>query len=189
MRLRTERFLPQAWKQFHLMKTFSRFSFVLATFLIISGYAYGQPLFEVERESFCKGIREREPADPFTGVAEIKKGEGVFLWMEIKAGERALTMLEAKGQMCIYHAWASEKGVVDVIDIGIQKENWTEHVNAIKNQFKKQGFFTWRTQSFKRNFKEGRWYVSILDANKKPVRKVGSGTEASRPQIVIKFIP
>ena len=147
-----------------------------------------QPLFEVERESFCKGVQEREPMSPFSGVAEIKKGEGIFLWMEIKAGERALTMLEAKGQMSIYHAWASEKGVTDIIDIGLTKERWLELASAIKNQFRKQGFFTWRTQSFKRNFKEGRWYVSILDANKKPVRKTGSGTEAFRPEVVIKFL-
>ena len=110
-------------------------------------------MFEVERESFCKAIRERELVDPFTGIAEIRKGEGLFLWMEIEAGERALTMLEARGQMPIYHAWASEKRVADIIDIGITKERWVELANAIKNQFKNQGFFTWRTQSFKRKFK------------------------------------
>ena len=171
------------------MKTSLLFIFVSFVFVIIPAYSNAQPLFEVERESFCKGVQEREPMSPFSGVAEIKKGEGIFLWMEIKAGERALTMLEAKGQMSIYHAWASEKGVTDIIDIGLTKERWLELASAIKNQFRKQGFFTWRTQSFKRNFKEGRWYVSILDANKKPVRKTGSGTEAFRPEIVIKFIP
>jgi hypothetical protein len=170
------------------MKTSLLFIFVSFVFVIIPAYSNAQPLFEVERESFCKGVQEREPMSPFSGVAEIKKGEGIFLWMEIKAGERALTMLEAKGQMSIYHAWASEKGVTDIIDIGLTKERWLELASAIKNQFRKQGFFTWRTQSFKRNFKEGRWYVSILDANKKPVRKTGSGTEAFRPEVVIKFL-
>jgi len=127
--------------------------------------------------------------DPFSGVAEIKKGESVFLWMEIRAGERALTMLEAKGQMSIYHAWASEKWVTDIIDIGITKERWLELREAIRDEVKQKGFFTWRTYSAKRNFKEGRFYVSVLDANKKPVRKSGSGTEAFRPEIVIRFIP
>lgn len=171
------------------MKTLLIFTFTLVALLVVPIPGMAQPLFEVERESFCKGIGEREPVDPFTGVVEIRKGEGVFLWIEIKAGERALTMLEAKGQMSIYHAWASEKWVTDIIDIGITKERWVELAGAVKNQFRKQGFFTWRTQSFKRNFKEGRWYVSILDANKKPVRKSGSGQEAFRPEIVIKFIP
>jgi hypothetical protein len=171
------------------MKTLLLFILVSFVFVIIPAYGNSQPLFEVERESFCKTIHEREPVDPFTGIAEIKKGEGIFLWMEIKAGERALTMLEAKGQMPIYHAWASEKGIADIIDIGMTKERWVELASAIKNQFKNQGFFTWRTQSFKRKFKEGRWYVSVLDANKKPVRKVGSGSDAFRPEIVIKFIP
>jgi hypothetical protein len=171
------------------VKILLRFVLILIAFFITSSYGNAQPLFEVERESFCKAIREREPVDPFMGIAEIKKGEGVFLWMEIKVGERALTMLEAKGQMPIYHAWASEKGVADIIDIGITKERWVELASAIKNQLKNQGFFTWRTQSFKRNFKEGRWYVSILDANKRPVRKSGSGQEAFRPDIVIRFIP
>jgi hypothetical protein len=171
------------------MKTLFQFTLVLITFFIIEIPAIAQSLFEVERESFCKNIQDREPISPFSGVAEIRKGEGVFLWMEIRAGERALTMLEAKGQMSIYHAWASEVGVTDVIDIGVTKERWLEQAGAIKGEVKKQGFFTWRTQSFKRNLKEGRWYVSILDANKRPVCKYGSGTEAFRPEIVIKFLP
>ncbi len=171
------------------MKTLCHVTCVLWVFSIFSTAGMAQPLFEVERESFCKGVREREPVDPLTTIAEIRKGEGVFLWMEIKAGERALTMLEAKGQMPIYHAWASETWVTDIIDIGITKDRWLEHASAIKAQFRRQGFFTWRTQSFKRNFREGLWYVSVLDANKKPVRKSGSGQEAFRPEIIIKLIP
>jgi hypothetical protein len=171
------------------MKTFFKFALLLMAFFIFIPHGNAQPLFEVERESFCKGVQGREPMNPFSGVAEIKKGEGVFLWMEIRAGERALTMLEAKGQMSIYHAWASEKGVTDIIDIGISKERWLELREAIRGEVKQKGFFTWRTYSAKRNFKEGRFYVSVLDANKKPVRKSGSGTEAFRPEIVIKFIP
>jgi hypothetical protein len=170
------------------MKIYIPFGLALLALIIPIPDLYAQPLFEVERESFCKEIREREPVDPFTGIAEIRKGEGLFLWMEIKAGERALTMLEAKGQMPIYHAWASEKGIADIIDIGMTKERWVELASAIKSQFKNQGFFAWRTQSFKRNFKEGLWYVSILDANKKPVRKSDSGQEAFRPEIVIRFV-
>ena len=119
----------------------------------------------------------------------MKRGEGLFLWMEIKAGERALTMLEAKGEMPVYHAWASEIGVIDLINIGITKEKWLEQADAIRNEVKQRGFFTWRTQSYKRNLKEGRWYVSVLDANKKPVKKSGSGTEVFRPEIVVKFLP
>jgi hypothetical protein len=166
-----------------------RFVLILIAFLMAISYGNAQPLFEVERESFCKAIREREPVNPFTGIAEIRRGEGIFLWMEIKGGERALTMLEARGQMPIYHAWASEKRVADIIDIGITKERWMELASAIRSQFRQQGFFRWRTQSFKRKFKAGLWYVSVLDANKKPVRKLGPGQEAFRPEIVIKFIP
>jgi len=171
------------------MRCFLSIGFILVVLHILVPHASAQPLFEVERESFCKGIQDREPMNSFSNVAEIRKGEEVFLWMEIKGGERALTMLEAKGQMSIYHAWASEKGVTDIIDIGITKERWLELANAMRNQFREKGFFTWRTYSAKRNFKEGRWYVSILDANKKPVRKVGPGIEAFRPEIVIKFVP
>ena len=171
------------------MKADIQFALALLVFILFIPDIHAQPLFEVERESYCKAIHDRKPIDPFTGIAEIKKGEGVFLWMEIKAGERALTMLETKGRMPIYHAWASDVGVTDRIDIGIAKEKWLEQVDAIRDEFKKRGFFTWRTQSFKRNFREGRWYVSVLDANKKPVRKSGSGQEAFRPEIVIRFIP
>jgi hypothetical protein len=162
---------------------------ILLVLFIAIPQPHAQPLFEVERESFCRSVQGHEPLDPFSGMADIKKGDGIFLWIEIKAGERALTMLEAKGQMPIYHAWASEIGVEDMIDVGITKEKWSEQANAIRNELRRHGYFTWRTQSFKRNFKEGRWYVSILDANKRPVPKSGSGKEAFRPEIVIRFIP
>ncbi len=97
-------------------------------------------------------------------------------------------MLKSRGQMPIYHAWGSENGICDILDIGITKESWTEHGNAIRNQVAKRGFFFWRTQSFKRNLKEGNWYVSVLDANKKPVPKFASGTEPCRPEIVIRLL-
>lgn len=171
------------------MKILLSFALISMALLKVIAYGNAQPLFEVQRESFCRGVHYYEPVAPFAGVAEIKKGEAVFLWMEIIAGERSLTMLEAKNQMPIYHAWASDAGVTDVIDIGVTKERWVEQADAIRNEFKRRGFFTWRTQSMKRNFKEGRWYVSILDANKRPVRKSGFGIEAFRPEIVIKFVP
>jgi len=171
------------------LKAFSLAILVSMVSFAVPFAGVAQPLFEVERESFCRLIREREPVDSLARIAQIKRGEGVFLWMEVKAGERALTMLEAKGQMPVYHAWASEKWITDVIDVGMKEEDWTEHAVAIRNQVKRQGFFTWRTHSLKRNLGEGHWYVSVLDANKKPVRKSGSGTEAFRPEIVIKFVP
>ena len=165
------------------------FTLIVFALSFFTNLSIAQPLFEVERESFCRRVQDYEPVIPFSEVAEIKKGEGLFLWMEIKAGERALTMLEAKGEMPVYHAWASEIGVIDLINIGITKEKWLEQADAIRNEVKQRGFFTWRTQSYKRNLKEGRWYVSVLDANKKPVKKSGSGTEVFRPEIVVKSLP
>jgi hypothetical protein len=171
-------------------KIFSLPPFILMVFTLafFTNLSMAQPLFEVEREAFCREVRDHEPQHPFSDLAEVRKGEGLFLWMEIRAGERALTMLEAKGELPIYHAWASEAGVIDLINIGITKERWLEQADAIRGEVNRRGFFTWRTQSYKRNLKEGRWYVSVLDANKKPVKKSDSGIEVFRPGIVVKFI-
>ncbi|MDI7259234.1 MAG: DUF2914 domain-containing protein [Thermodesulfobacteriota bacterium] len=171
------------------MKVFIHASLIFITFLSFVADSPAQPLFEVEREAFCREVRDHEPVDSLSGFAKIRKGGGLFLWMEIKAGERALTMLEAKGEMPVYHAWASGVGITDMINIGITKERWLEQADAIRSEVKKRGFFTWRTQSFKRNFREGDWYVSVLDANKRTVKKTGSGAEAFRPEIVVKFVP
>ena len=173
-----------------MCKIFSLPPFILMVFTLafFTNLSMAQPLFEVEREAFCREVRDHEPQHPFSDLAEVRKGEGLFLWMEIRAGERALTMLEAKGELPIYHAWASEAGVIDLINIGITKERWLEQADAIRGEVNRRGFFTWRTQSYKRNLKEGRWYVSVLDANKKPVKKSDSGIEVFRPGIVVKFI-
>lgn len=148
-----------------------------------------QPLFEVERESFCREVRGHEPFDNFLKIAEIKKGEGIFLWMEIRAEARAFSMLETKGELPIFHAWASRTGVIEIINVGIKNNVWIKNKEMIKAELKNRGFFTWRTQSFKRNFQEGFYYVSILDANKRPVRKTGVGNGAFRPEILIRFLP
>lgn len=173
--------------RFLRIKIFYRLIPVLILSFFPSVQSIAQPLFEVERDAFCRSVQRHEPQNPFSAIAEIKKGEGIFLWMEMKAGQRALAMLESKGEMPVYHAWASEIGVIDLINIGMTKERWLEQADAIRDEFKRRGFFTWRTQSYKKNLKEGRWYVSVLDANKKPVKKSGSGTEAFRPEIVIRF--
>jgi hypothetical protein len=80
-----------------LMKTFFHFIFVLVVFFIPIHQGKAQPLFEVERESFCKGVQGREPMDPFSGSRAflhgalrvlkriLKKVVGMYrCWMQTK---------------------------------------------------------------------------------------------------------
>ncbi len=175
------------WDKTILYKKISPIIFLIF-FIINPRIVKAQPLFEVERESFCREVRDHEPLNVFSGVAEIRKGDGIFFWIEIKAGPRALSMLETRGELPIFHAWASRIGVTDLINVGIRDDVWIKNREVIRNEVKMRGFFTWRTQSFKRNFREGIYYVSILDANKRPVRKTGASNEAFRPEIIIRII-
>lgn len=170
-------------------ETLPAFIISLIIYQFIMADLKAQPLFEVERESFCREVRNHEPVNVLSRDAEIKKGEVIFFWIEIRAGTRALSMLETKGELPVFHAWASRMGVTDIINVGIKNNVWLINKEMIKGEVKMVGFFTWRTYSFKRNFKEGSYYVSILDANKKPVRKIGAGNEALRPEITIRFLP
>lgn len=158
-------------------------------YILIPTILIAQPLFEVERDSFCRSILNYEPVDVFSDVAEIRKGDGIYFWVEIRAGIRALSMLDTKGILPIYHAWASKIGISDIINVGIKNDVWIREREKIKDEVKKRGYFTWRTQSFKRNFWEGVYYVSVLDANKRPVKKSDSGHMAFRPEIIIRFLP
>jgi hypothetical protein len=54
------------------MKTFTHLVFVLVVFSIAIVDSNAQPLFEVEREFFCKGVQDREPMNHFSNVAEIR---------------------------------------------------------------------------------------------------------------------
>lgn len=159
----------------------------LLLFVCNAPCAWSQPLFEVQRAAFCKGVKEHEPVDIYEGSAEIQRGEKVFLWMEIKVDRRALRMLAAKGEMPIYHGWAFRGRITELIKIGITKENWQEKQEALKSEVRKKGFFLWRTGSSRKGLKEGLWSVSILDANRHAVREESSGLDAYRPQIEVKF--
>lgn len=170
--------------------TFRIIFFILLIFniLVVSG-PNAQTLFEVEKESFCREVINNKPVNVLSGIAQIKRGDGIFFWIEIRAEKRALRMLETKCEFPIFHAWASKIGVIDIINVGIKKDAWIKNREIIRTELKARGIFTWRTQSFKRNFQEGIYYVSILDANKRPVRKTGAGNEVLRPEINIRFLP
>lgn len=149
--------------------------------------AWSQPLFEVQRAAFCKEVKEHEPVDTYGESAEIRRGEKVFLWMDIKVDRRGLRMLEAKGEMTIYHGWAFRGQIVELIRIGITRADWQKKQEALRSEVRRKGFFRWRTKSSRKGLKEGLWSVSILDANRHAVREESAGSDAYRPQIEIKF--
>lgn len=96
------------------------FILIYIIYILITTILIAQPLFEVERDSFCRSILNYEPVDVFSYIAEIRKGDGIYFWVEIRAGIRALSMLDTKRILPIYHAWASKIGISDIINVVIK---------------------------------------------------------------------
>ena len=139
-------------------------------------------IISITRSAFCKDIKHLEPVNLLEGRGRIENGKALFFWMEFQGGEDAFDLLMEKGHLPVSHIWRSGIIVIDKIPVGITPEKWLEHRESIKRHFKKHGFFTYRTFSFKEYFDSDHYEIVILDAYGKGVPRVG-GTKAYRPSI------
>ena len=75
--------------------------------------------------------------------------------------------------------------ICKTIDIGITPEQWEANEQGInwKSKSSPDSTFTWRTDAVRETFVPGEYYVSILDANRKPVTTLDDTTAWCRPTI------
>jgi hypothetical protein len=145
-----------------------------------------QELFQVNSFVFCGRVENHLPIPQggFSGSIEVRQGESLYFWTEIKVLAEGMTMLKSRGELPILHAWGYKGTIITPISIGITKEDWHNNRDLIQWQFSQLGYFTWRTQSQNTCLATGTWYVSVVDANGNPVSTPNSPV-AVRPSIQI----
>ncbi len=139
---------------------------------------------EITRAAFCLDIKDREPIDTVTDRVALSPNSELFFWIELQGGKEALQTLETTGQLLVKHQWRRGIFVTDTIEVGITVDKWREYREAIRRQIREQGFFTYRTYSYKANLENGKYILITLDNRDNAVSQFGSG-RAFRPQIVI----
>ncbi len=149
----------------------------------VSAPSFAQEI-HISRASFCTGIKDREPLDPVADRVRLKADGWLFYWTEIQGGPEALQSLEAKGQLLVKHQWREGILVTDVIEVGITIDKWLENREALRQEVRERGFFTYRTFSYKAMWESGTYTLITLNSQNKAVTQLG-GTRAFRPEITI----
>lgn len=161
--------------------------------LLLAGVAFStalraESMVSVVRHSFCKDVANLEPVVPIGDPAALKPGERLHLWLEIQINRAGLKYLRALGKLPVYLRWGRDGWLTDPpLDIGIAPGAWEGKQDGIGwKAHQGGGTFTWRTHADKAAPIDGRYYASLLDANRKVIATIEFPTEPFRPEVTVK---
>lgn len=164
-----------------------RIGLALLCGLLFAPTLHAETMVSVVRHAFCTGIVNLEPAGAVNDPARLKTGERLHLWLEIRINKAGLKYLRALGKLPVYVRWGRDGWLTDpAVDIGIGEGAWEEQRKGIGWKASQGGgAFTWRTHTDKATPINGRYYASILDANRKIITTIEFPAEAFRPEIAV----
>ncbi|OPY69249.1 MAG: hypothetical protein A4E63_01852 [Syntrophorhabdus sp. PtaU1.Bin050] len=165
----------------------------VATFVVWPFTCISDTLFKVSDYSFCKHTVNNQPIGSYddSSSIDVRVGEELCLWLEIYVTRMGLIYLQSHHSLPVYAIWGKDGWLNGGMhDIGIKPENWIKQQDGILTKSRKSNDsgFTWRTRTKKKIISSGKYYVSILDANRKSVSEGEDGINVCRPGIQIKVI-
>ena len=160
---------------------------LLVSCLVFSESLWADSMVSVARYSFCRNVINLEPSEIISDPAQLKRGESLHLWLEIQINRGGLKYLRALGKLPVYVRWGRDGWLTDPpLDIGIAPTAWSGNEKGVNWKASQgSGTFTWRTHTNKMAPINGRYYASILDANKKVITTVEFPSEPFRPEITV----
>ncbi len=166
---------------------FSIFSIFVALFSLLEvSDARGEAMISIVRYAFCEQVSNLNALGEFADPAELGSGQHLNLWLEIRVNRQGVKHLNALKKLPIYARWGRNGWLTDPpLDIGIPTSVWEEKKDDIMSKIQSDGTFAWRTFTNKAAAIDGRYYVSILDANMKVVTSLDMPTTAFRPGISV----
>lgn len=169
-----------------ILKTGVCTTLLVCSFLFVES-AWADSLVSISRHTFCRKVVNLEAADVVSDPAQLKPGESLHLWLEIQINRAGLKYLRAIGKLPVYVRWGRDGWLTDPpFDIGISSDAWNANENGIILKASQgSGAFTWRTHTNKIASVNGRYYVSILDANKKVITSIDLPAMPTRPEITV----
>lgn len=148
-------------------------------------------LFTVKEYSYCGNVKDLVPVDPYENPAEIRKGNPLWIWMEIDINRYGYAYLKRFGKFPVHAAWGKDGRLIGrLIDVGINSEQWEKNKHQIDSEFKSSAdsTFRWRTRAARDILAGGEYYISILDANRKAVTASDDDVMPFRPKITLQVL-
>lgn len=169
------------------IRSLHRLLLIPASLLLTDLAAAAEPMVSVVDYSFCRSVMNLEPVGALVDPAELQKGERLHLWLNIQINKSGLRYLRSLGKLPVYLRWGRDGWLTDpAMDVGITPSQWQTAQAGIKWKAQQGGgVFSWRTNANKATPINGRYYASILDANKKVITHIDLPAEYFRPEITV----
>lgn len=173
------------------LKSYGRVCRVIVIPLVFSVILFplslgAEPLFNVKAFQFCRNVVDNVPLRPYENPTRIEKNESLWIWLEITVNEQGYRFLKNLGKLPIYVTWGKDGWLIGkAVDIGITPGQWESNEQGIfwKSKNSSDSTFTWRTHAVRETLKTGEYYVSVLDANRRPVTTLDDTVNSFKPKI------
>ncbi len=143
----------------------------------------------IARFGFTSAVVDRVPADMIASL-DVPPGQTIYFWAEYCIGPDGMALLHKNGSLPLRHVWRygwAGIAVSDTIEVGITPDNWSANKAGYLAEFAKDGFFRFRTFSYKQNLTHSKYYIQCTDADNSEVGQFGSQGRRFRPSVSIQY--
>ncbi len=147
-----------------------------------------ESLFSVKSYEFCRDVVNNVPLRPYENPAQFRKEEALWIWLEIAVNPNGYRFLKSLRKFPVYVTWGKDGWLIGkAVDVGITPEQWDANEQGIrwKSKNSRDATFTWRTNAVRKTIVSAEYYVSVLDANRKPVTTLEDTAVSFRPKIQV----
>ena len=106
----------------------------------------------------------KQPDKPVSGaISRNKLGRLYARFVIIGTGD-TIDQLARSGYLTVKAEWSLDNKVIDTIEIGISQERWDDSESEFRRQVQEDGFFKFRTTTYRTYIPIGRYKLTIRDS-------------------------
>jgi hypothetical protein len=131
--------------------------------LIFSGRLLTGAGLSITDVKFYNMRDKRPPGDPISDSYPREKIKRLYARFTILGSADTIAYLEKHGYLKIIVEWRVDGRVLDSPDVGISQEKWESSEEQLKKQSSEDGYFAFRTCSYRTYIPKGSYGVTIRD--------------------------
>jgi hypothetical protein len=107
---------------------------------------------------------KKQPDQPISRSISRNKLGRLYARFVIIGTKDTIDQLARSGYLTVKAEWSLNNQVIDVIEIGISQERWDDSESEFRRQVQVDGFFEFRTTTYRTYIPVGRYKLTIRDS-------------------------
>jgi hypothetical protein len=128
----------------------------------------------------------RQPDRPISGAISRNRLGRLYARFVIIGTKATIDQLARSGYLTVRAEWSLDNKIIDVVEVGISQERWDLSESEFRRQVQEDGFFKFRTTTYRSYIPAGRYKLTIRDVQGNILSPEGfSGTGLYQPTIEV----